>query len=70
MSLFPEHTEGNAHRPRPKAVGVIADHVKDENGDGATDIEDIKLYLAQQHHLEWVLNVKDSKTGKPQCSGQ
>jgi hypothetical protein len=45
MSFFPEHSEGNGKRPRPKAVGVIVDHVKDENNDGATDIEDVKLFL-------------------------
>src|ERR1700733_10091795 len=39
LSLFPEHTDGNGKRPKPKAVGVIVDHVKDENGDGASDIE-------------------------------
>lgn len=45
MSLFPEHGEGNGKRPKPKAVGVILDKVKDENGDGAADIEDVKLFL-------------------------
>ena len=45
LSLFPEHSEGNGKRPKPKAVGVILDHVKDENNDGATDIEDVKLFL-------------------------
>ncbi len=46
MSLFPEHTEGNGHRPRPKAVGVIVDQVKDENNDGATDINDVNRHKA------------------------
>jgi hypothetical protein len=50
MSLFPEHTEGNGKRPKPKAVGVIVDHVKDENNDGAADIEDVKLFLEQNPH--------------------
>ncbi len=45
MMLFPEHTEGNGKRAKPKAIAVIVDHVKDENNDGATDIEDVKLFL-------------------------
>jgi hypothetical protein len=45
MSLFPEYNEGNGKREKPKAVRVILDHVKDENGDGATDITDVKLFL-------------------------
>ncbi|GIK11192.1 MAG: hypothetical protein BroJett001_32580 [Chloroflexota bacterium] len=45
MTLFPEYTEGNGKRQRPKAIAVIIDHVKDENNDGAADIEDVKLFL-------------------------
>jgi hypothetical protein len=44
-SLFPKYDAGNGHRKNPKALAVIVDHVKDENGDGATDIEDVKLFL-------------------------
>lgn len=51
MTLFDEYNGGenggNGHRKKPKAVAVIVivDHVKDENNDGATDIEDVKLFL-------------------------
>lgn len=43
--LFPEYNEGNGKRQKPKALAVILDHVKDENGDGAVNIEDVKLFL-------------------------
>jgi hypothetical protein len=39
LTLFSEYTEGNGKRQNPKAVAVIVDHVKDENADGAVDIE-------------------------------
>lgn len=45
MSLFPEYNEDNGKRQKPKALAVILDHVKDEDGDGAADIEDVKLFL-------------------------
>jgi hypothetical protein len=43
--LFPEYNEGNGKRKKPKALAVILDQVKDENGDGAVNIEDVKLFL-------------------------
>lgn len=43
--LFPEYNEGNGKRKKPKALAVILDHVKDEDGDGAVNIEDVKLFL-------------------------
>lgn len=45
MTLFDEYNAGNGHRKKPKAIAVIVDHVKDENNDGAADIEDVKLFL-------------------------
>ena len=45
MTLFPEYNEGNGKRQKPKAIGVIIDHVKDENNDGAVNIDDVKLFL-------------------------
>src|SRR3954466_3210921 len=44
-TLFEEYNEGNGKRKRPKAMAVILDHVKDEDGDGAVNIEDVKLFL-------------------------
>ena len=43
--LFPEYNEGNGKRKKPKALAVILGHVKDEDGDGAVNIEDVKLFL-------------------------
>ena len=44
-TLFPEYNEGNGKRQKPKALAFILDQVKDENDDGAVDIEDVKLFL-------------------------
>lgn len=44
-TLFPEYSEGNGKRRKPKALAVILDHVKDEDGDGAVNIEDVKIFL-------------------------
>ena len=43
--LFPEYNEGNGKRQKPKALAFVLDQVKDENGDGAADIDDVKLFL-------------------------
>lgn len=45
LTLFPEYSEGNGTRQKPKAVAVVLDHVKDEDGDGAANIEDVRLFL-------------------------
>jgi hypothetical protein len=42
---FPEYEKGNGKRKKPKALAVILDQVKDENGDGAVDITDVELFL-------------------------
>ncbi len=44
-TLFPEYDEGNATRKKPKAIAVILDHVKDEDGDGAANVTDVELFL-------------------------
>lgn len=44
-TLFPEYNEGNGKRQKPKALAVILDHVKDEDGDGAANIDDVKIFL-------------------------
>jgi hypothetical protein len=46
-TLFPEYDEGDGKRQKPKAIAVILDHVKDEDGDGATNLNDVKLFLKQ-----------------------
>lgn len=63
MSLFPEHTEGNGKRPKPKAVGVIVDHVRDENNDGATDIEDVKVFLKKNNANRIALKADEKYPG-------
>ncbi|MCC5828951.1 MAG: adenine-specific methyltransferase EcoRI family protein [Phycisphaeraceae bacterium] len=46
LSLFDEYNApGNGNRQKPKAIAVVIDHVKDENNDGAANIEDVKLFL-------------------------
>lgn len=45
LTLFPEYNAGNGKRDKPKAVAVMLDHVKDEDGDGAANITDVKLFL-------------------------
>lgn len=44
-TLFPEYDEGNDKRQKPKALAVVLDQVKDENGDGAVDVTDVELFL-------------------------
>ncbi|HRQ14990.1 MAG TPA: adenine-specific methyltransferase EcoRI family protein, partial [Promineifilum sp.] len=45
MSLFPEYNAGNGGRRKPKALAVILDQVKDEDGDGAANVTDVELFL-------------------------
>src|ERR1041384_2355547 len=47
---FGEYIGGNGKRQKPKAVAVEIEEVKDVNGDGATGIEDVKLFLEQNPH--------------------
>lgn len=63
MTLFPEYAEGNGKRKKPKAIAVIVDHVKDENHDGATDIEDVKLFLQKNQANRIALKGNDEYSG-------
>jgi len=47
---FGEYDEGNGKRQKPKALTVEVEEVKDVNGDGATGIEDVKLFLKKNPH--------------------
>ncbi len=47
---FGEYDEGNGKREKPKAIAVEITEVKDVTGDGATGIEDVKLFLEQNPH--------------------
>lgn len=44
-ALFPEYDEGSGKRQKPKAIAIIIDHVKDEDGDGAANLSDVELFL-------------------------
>ena len=47
---FLEYNEGNGKRQKPKAIAVEIEEVKDVNGDGATGIEDVNLFLKRNPH--------------------
>ena len=49
LTLF-EYDEGNGKRQKPKAISVEIEEVKDLDGDGATSIEDVKLFLERNPH--------------------
>jgi len=61
--LFPEYQEGNGKRQRPKAMAVILDHVEDEDGDGAVNIEDVKLFLKRNKAARIALKASDTYGG-------
>lgn len=63
LELFPEYSEGNSRRKKPKALAVILDHVKDENGDGAANIEDVKLFLKRNKAARIALKGDDTYGG-------
>src|SRR5690242_15729274 len=44
LTFFPEYNEGNDKRKKPKALAVILDRVKDEDGDGAANVTDVELF--------------------------
>ncbi len=50
--LFPEYDQGDTKRPRPHSVAVAVeiDEVTDLNGDGATGIADVQLFLERNPH--------------------
>jgi hypothetical protein len=50
QALFDEYDEGNGQRQKPKALAVEITEVEDVTGDGATGIEDVKLFLEQNPH--------------------
>ncbi|WP_205518112.1 adenine-specific methyltransferase EcoRI family protein [Sphingorhabdus sp. Alg239-R122] len=45
-----EYNRTNGKRQKPKAIAIEIEEVKDLNGDGATDIEDVRLFLEQNPH--------------------
>ena len=49
-TLFPEYNEGNGKRQKPKALAFEIEEVTDVTGDGATGIEDVRLFLERNPH--------------------
>jgi hypothetical protein len=47
---FDEYTSGNGAREKPKAICIEIEEVTDLDGDGATGIEDVKLFLENNPH--------------------
>jgi hypothetical protein len=70
-TLFPEYTEGNGKRQKPKALAVILDHVKDEDGDGAANIDDVKIFLKRNKAARIALKADEKYPGgdfrSPEC---
>jgi hypothetical protein len=62
-TLFGEYNDGNGNRKKPKAVGFVLDHVKDENNDGAADIEDVKLFLKRNKAARIALKADERFSG-------
>jgi hypothetical protein len=71
LTLFPEYNEGNGKRKKPKALAVIVDHVKDEDGDGAADVTDVALFLKRNKASRIALKGNDKYPGgdfrSPEC---
>jgi len=62
-TLFPEYNEGNGKRRKPKALAVALDHVKDEDGDGAANIDDVKLFLKRNKAARIALKADEKYPG-------
>lgn len=70
-TLFPEYNEGNGKRQKPKALAVILDSVKDEDGDGAANVTDVELFLRRNKAARTALKADDKYPGgdfrSPEC---
>jgi hypothetical protein len=70
-TLFPEYSEGNGKRQKPKALAVILDHVIDEDGDGAANVTDVELFLKRNKAARKALQADDNYPGgdfrSPEC---
>jgi hypothetical protein len=70
-TLFPEYNEGNGKRQKPKALAVILDRVKDEDGDGAANVTDVELFLKRNKAARKALKGDDKYPGgdfrSPEC---
>jgi Adenine-specific methyltransferase EcoRI len=70
-TLFPEYNEGNGKRQKPKAIAVILDRVKDEDGDGAANVTDVELFLKRNKAARIALKADEKYPGgdfrSPEC---
>jgi hypothetical protein len=62
-TLFPEYFDGNGERQKPKALNVILDCVKDEDGDGAANVTDVELFLKRNKAARIALKGNDDYPG-------
>jgi hypothetical protein len=63
LSLFPEYDAGNGQRQRPKALAVILEGVRDEDGDGAANVTDVELFLKRNRAARIALKGDDKYPG-------
>jgi len=70
-TLFPEYNDGNGKRKKPKALAVVVDRVKDEDGDGAANVTDVELFLKRNRAARTALTADDEYPGgdfrSPEC---
>ncbi len=62
-AVFPEYNEGNGKRQKPRAIAVAIDHVKDEDGDGAVNVNDVALFLKRNNAARTALDADDKYPG-------
>jgi hypothetical protein len=71
LTLFPEYNDGNGKRQKPKALAVILNQVKDEDGDGAANVTDVELFLKRNKAARIALKGNDKYAGgdfrSPEC---
>ena len=53
---FSEYSKDKRRREKPNAIAIEIDEVNDLNEDGASDIEDVRLFLEQNPHNRTHLN--------------
>jgi hypothetical protein len=63
---FDEYIHSKGKRPKPKAIAVEIDEVKDTNGNGAVGIEDVKLFLERNPHSRFSL-AEGGDFRSPEC---
>lgn len=62
-TLFPEYDEGRSKQQKPKALAVILDQVKDEDGDGAANLGDVELFLKRNKAARIALKASGTYPG-------